>query len=217
MFSDLRNTFDYYIRSYTKFSRKNYNGQIKNTESDYVFDILNEYFEIEFQDNISILDIGSKNWAYVRGEYNFFSQYGKNLKLDGVEIDAYRLYSNLYSRYEVAKFYIKDLDGVNYIPDDVLNIQTKYDYIIWLLPFVTIYPLKKWGLPEKYFMPERLLEHAYSILDKKMLIINQGEEEAEIQKTLLDKAGICYTFLGEIVADKTIFKNKRYGYLIKKI
>ena len=145
MFNDFKNTFDFYIRSRTKFSRKNYQGKIKTAESDYVFDILTKYFKIEFQENTSVLDIGSKNWAYVRGEYNFFNQSCNRLLLDGVEIDAYRLYSNLYSRYEVAKFYIKELAGVNYYPDDLLNIKTKYDYIIWLLPFVSIYPLKKMG------------------------------------------------------------------------
>ena len=216
MFNNLKNIFDYYIRSYTKFSRKNYQSEIENPENDYVFDVLNKYFDIVFQDNITALDIGCKNWAYVRGEYNFFNQYCNKLQLDGVEIDAYRLYPNLYSRYEVAKFYMRDLSGVSYYPDDLLNIKTRYDYIVWLLPFVSLYPLKRWGLPEKFFMPEKLLEHAYSLLSRKMLIINQGKEEAEIQRKLLDRAEINYTFLGEIISDKPIFQNKRYGYLISK-
>lgn len=220
MFEDLKNKFDFYIRTKTKFSRKNYSGNINNSEAKYLLDILTNYFPIDFQENISVLDIGSKNWAYVKGEYDFFKNYSNQLVLDGVEIDAYRLNSNFYSRYEIAQFYIKNLQGVNhgvnYYPDNLLNINKKYDYIIWLLPFITIYPLQKWGLPKKYFMPEKLLEHAYKLLNKQMLIINQGEEEAEIQKTILNNLGIEYKELGTIESQALEFKNTRYGFLMQK-
>ena len=224
MFNDLRNKFDFYIRTKTKFSKKNYSGNINNPESEYLFEILTNYFPIDFEESISVLDIGSKNWAYVKGEYDFFKNYSNQLILDGVEIDAYRLNSNFYSRYEIAQFYIKNLQGVNlevnqgvnYYPDNLLNINKKYDYIIWLLPFVTIYPLQKWGLPKKYFMPEKLLEHAYKLLNKQMLIVNQGEEEAEIQKTMFDNLGIEYKELGTIESQALEFKNSRYGFLVIK-
>ena len=215
MFNDLKNRFDFFIRSHTKFSRKNYRGEIENRESAYVFDILNKYLKPDYQESLKVLDIGSKNWAYVRGEYNFFRQFTSKLFLDGVELDAYRLYSNLYSRYEAAMFYIKGLENVNYYPDNLLNIRGKYNYIIWLLPFVTPYPLKCWGLPMKYFMPEKLLKHAYELLDGEMFIVNQGEEEAEIQKAMLEKLRIPYKFLGIISSKALEYKNLRYGYVIK--
>lgn len=216
MFEDLKNRFDFFIRSHTKFSRKNYRGEAENPEADYVYDILSQNFKVDFQDSLSVLDIGSKNWAYVRGEYKFFKNHCKALKLDGVEIDAYRLYSNLYSRYEAAQFYINGLEGVSYYADDLLNIKSRYDYIIWLLPFVTKYPLKRWGLPERFFMPEKLLKHAYEILEKQMLIVNQGKEEAEIQKALLDKLGIPYESPGIVSSKALEFKNARYGFLVTK-
>ena len=216
MFDDLRNRFDFFIRSKTKFSRKNYKGEIENPECDYVYDILSQFMKPKERDSLRVLDIGSKNWAYVRGEYRFFRQFSPNLELDGVEIDAYRLYSNFYSRYEAAKFYIKGLEGVNYYPEDLLNIGGKYDYIVWLLPFVTPYPLKRWGLPERYFMPEKLLKHAYGLLEREMFIVNQGEEESEIQRALLEKLKIPYEFLGTISSKALEFKNLRYGYIIKK-
>ena len=97
-----------------------------------------------------------------------------------------------------------------------MNISDKYDYIIWLLPFVTPYPLEQWGLPKNYFMPQRLLEHACEILKKEMLIVNQGEQEAKIQQTLIDRTGLKYKFLGEIKSSIEIFKNPRYGFLVSK-
>lgn len=169
MFNELKNRFDFFIRSKTKFSRKNYFEDESLTEdlNNYTFDILSQYLKIQPAKSLKVLDIGSKNWAYVKGEYKFFKQFTPELRLDGVEIDAYRLYSNFYSRYEVAKFYTKNLAGVNYFPDNLLNINNEYDYIVWFLPFVTQYPHKRWGLPEKYFMPEKLLNHAFNILKKR--------------------------------------------------
>lgn len=213
---DLKNSIDYYIRSITKFSRKNFSEDLELTKdiNDYMFDVLSKTFEIPFNENLKVLDIGSKNWEYVRGQHSFFKQHCNSLKLDGVEIDAYRLYSNFYSRYETAKFYIKNLDGANYYPCDVLDIKEKYDYITWFLPFVTKFPLKKWGLPQSKFMPERLLSHVYGLLKNKMLIVNQGEVEAQIQEELLKKLNIPYKYLGVIKSDTYEFKNERHGFII---
>ena len=126
---DLKNKIDYYLRTLTKFSRKNYSedSELKQAINNYTFDVLSKALKPVSQDNLRVLDIGSKNWEYAKGEYNFFKQFCNNLKLDGVEIDAYRLYSNFYSRYEVAKFYIKDLDGAEYYADNLLNINKKYE------------------------------------------------------------------------------------------
>lgn len=215
---DLRNSFDYYLRSVTKFSRKNYSEDLEVTRAvnEYTFDILSQVFDLKKTEKLRVLDIGSKNWEYVRGEYKFFNQYCEEIELHGVEIDAYRLYANFYSRYEYAKFYAQDLNGASYYPDNLLNMKGKYDYIVWFLPFVTKYPLRKWGLPDKLFMPEKLLKHAYEILNKEMLILNQGEEEAEIQKSLLDKADIKYKELGILKSDALEYKNERYGFIIVK-
>ena len=215
---DLKNKIDYYLRTLTKFSRKNYfeDLELKQAINNYTFDVLSKALKPVSQDNLRVLDIGSKNWEYAKGEYNFFKQFCNNLNLDGVEIDAYRLYSNFYSRYEVAKFYIKDLDGAEYYADNLLNINKKYDYIVWFLPFVTKYPHKRWGLPENMFMPEKLLAHAYKILKKEMLIINQSEEEAKIQQQLLESQNIPYKPLGVIKSNFYEFKNQRYGFVVKK-
>ena len=184
MFEDLKNNIDFFIRNNTKFSRKNY---IEKNESEierniaqnkYVKEILERHFLKSQKAQLQVLDIGCKNWFYAKGEYEFFSEFSSDFMLDGVEIDAYRLYSNFYSRYEVAKFYIKDLKNVNYIAGNLLNIDKKYDYIIWFLPFVTYEPHKFWGLPKKHFCPEKLLSHAVSLLNDggQMMILNFWEK-----------------------------------------
>ena len=225
MFDEIRNNIDFFLRNITKFSRKNYvetdDKLIKRNllENKYTTDILNKYLSKNESLQIRILDIGSKNWFYAKGEYEYFKSFSKNFSIDGVEIDAYRLYTNLYSRFEVAKYYTKDLENTHYIADNLLNIHNKYDYIIWILPFVTPEPLKYWGLPKRYYCPDKLLKHAYDLLNTngQMLIINQGAQEAQKQKDLLNSLRINHTELGEVKSSYFEYAQKRFGFLVKKL
>ena len=100
----------------------------------------------------------------------------------------------------------------------MLDLKGKYDYIIWFLPFVLKNPHKLWGLPMKYFCPEKMLSHSYNLLNQngQMLIINQGELEAKAQKELLNELNIKYLELGEVESEYFKYQNKRFGFLIKK-
>ena len=168
--------------------------------------------------SLSILDIGSKNWNYSGSEYVFFKHFSSDLKLDGIELDAYRLCTNLFNRYEISKFYTKDLDGAKYHAGDFMAHNKKYDYIIWILPFITEYPHLKWGLPLKYFRPEEMLSHAYSLLNEngEMLIFNHGENEYNIQKELISKLGLNCELIGEVENEFNPYRNKRFCSIIVK-
>ena len=221
LLDNLKNSFDFTIRSKFNFSRKNYYEEPKlvNILRDiYYFNVLRNCFSDIAAKNLSVLDIGSKNWEYVNSEYSFFASCADNFTLNGIELDAYRLNSNLYSRYEIAKFYIKNKPSAKYIAGDFMNHNQKYDYIIWILPFITQYPLVKWGLPLKYFKPEKMLLHAYELLKDKgeLLIVNQGESEYLIQKQLNQKLGMDARYYGEIEDKFNLFKNKRYCLKIAK-
>ena len=188
----------------------------------YYLNLFDKSFSKKTKDNVSVLDIGSKNWEYVKSEYVFFKSFINDFILNGIELDAYRMCSNFYNRYEIARFYIKGLQNVNYIQGDFVKHQQKYDYIIWILPFITKHPLVKWGLPLKYFKPQEMLIHAYNLLksEGELLIINQGEEEYLIQQELINKTipNNIYLPLGEIEDSFGIFKNKRFcSKLIKKV
>jgi len=186
-------------------------------ENLYTIDFLDKYLGIDFKDEIKVLDIGCKNWFYAKGEYLFFKKYCKNLILDGIELDANRLYSSFYSRKEVAKFYTRNTN-VNYIAGDFLEVNDYYDYMVWILPFVVKEPLLKWGLPIRYFKPEKMLKHAYDLLNEngKIFIINQGEAEYEIQKMLCKKLNIPFSEIDEVKSDFLEYEISRYAILIKK-
>jgi len=224
LLEDLRNNVDFFIRTKTKFSRKDFvekNEKLierNRMENLYTKSILESGFEKRVFSSIKVLDIGCKNWFYAKGEYEFFESFCDEIFLDGVEIDAYRLYSNFYSRYEVAKYYTKGLKNTNYIVGNLLDLEDEYDYIIWFLPFVLVEPHQYWGLPKKYFYPEKLLEHAFNLLSEngQMLIVNQGEDESRTQKEMLAKLGIKYKDLGEVKNEFFEYKHKRFAVLIQK-
>ena len=185
-------------------------------ENLYFLDIFDKYFP-SCKQNSFICDIGSKNWYYAKSEYIFFEKRGIK-KLDGIELDINRLNLNFYSRKEIAKFHIKNLLNTNYLAKDFLLHEEKYDYIIWILPFVSKYPHIKWGLPLKYFEPEKMLVHAYNLLNDKgeLLIVNQGENEYNIQKNLIENLNIKAEYFGEIEDIFDVFSHKRYCLKIKK-
>ena len=214
IYNDLREKYDF--KSLENISEKTFFLNM------YLLNVFDKSISKKQNKAISVLDIGSKNWDYVKSEYAFFKSFTKDLTLNGIELDAYRMNSNFYSRYEVAKFYKKGLINTNYIVGDFMEHMQKYDYIIWILPFITEYPLIKWGLPLKYFKPLEMLLHAYDLLtpNGELLIINQGEKEYTIQQELINKMNINtpYIPLGEIEDSFGIFKNKRYySKLIKTI
>jgi len=243
-FDDLRNSFDFFLRSRITFSRKDYKEKgcldencpvnetlkkydlplLKNLsernikENLYFLNIYDKYLSKKQCSKISLLDIGSKNWNYVKSEYLFVSSLSEEPHLDGIELDGYRLNNKFYSRFEIAKFYTKDLQNTHYTVGDFMEHKGSYDYIIWILPFITEYPLLRWGLPLKFFKPKKMLEHAYSLLNEggELLIINQGEEEYKIQQELNKELGLIAEYFGEIEDKFNLFKNKRFASKISK-
>ena len=224
MFEDFKNSIDFFIRNITRFSRKNFveknadNLKRNEFENLYTKDVLEKHFKKIEKENIKILDIGCKNWFYAKGEWEFFNNFCSDFSLFGIELDPYRLYSNFFSRYEVAKFHIKDLKNTTYIKGNLLDLSEKYDYIVWFLPFIFKKSHILWGLPEKYFYPEKLLKHAFRLLENngQMLIVNQGEKEAQMQENMLKNLNIPYKSLGKIENEFFTYQNKRFGFIINK-
>lgn len=243
-FENIRNNIDFFIRNNFVFSRINYSeesedkSEIKSfLENKYDLSLLEKVTKQNYKDNlyflecfekyigknkkdeISILDIGSKNWYYAKSEFIFFESFSSKFILNGIELDGNRLYSTFYSRKEVAKYHIKNLNNTKYIVGDFLKHNEKYDYIIWILPFITKYPHVKWGLPLKHFKPLEMLKHSYNLLKEggEILIINQGIDEYNIQKEMNERLNLEAIYFGEIQDNYGIYKNKRYcSKIIKK-
>ena len=190
-------------------------------ESLYVLELMDRFFPIlALSETVRSLDVGSKNFAYARGLYHFFRNAGGNIRqveLTGIEVDAYQIYSNLHSRYDYALYHTRSLDRCRFIPGDVLEHQERYDVITWFLPFVTKYPLRKWGLPGSLFKPVDLLKHVYGLLKEGgiLLIANKEEKERDIQLDLLRHLRIPFQ-LPERFEPEWIAYAPRYVVVIQK-
>lgn len=188
-----------------------------------MIELLKKYLETYIKkDNIAILDIGSKNWFYAFGEHQFFkySNLKKSINLKGVEIDAFRLYSNFHSRYDYAQYHIKNLDDTGYLAIDLLKHNDKYDFITWFFPFLTELPLLEWGLPLSSFKPAEMLLHSYKLLKPEgvMLIVNQDEKEYKIQQKLCQDLKIEALHMGEFESSFIDYGHKRFvSLIIKKV
>ena len=209
-----------FFEKYNLENLKNNSTRLNYLENLYRIDILNSSLELNQNNDINILDIGSKNWFYAPAEWHFFKykSFNKDISLTGIEIDPYRLYQNLCTRYDYAMYYIKNLDNTRYIGQNLLDHGGKYDYITWFFPFVTCEPLLHWGLPLNCFSPDELMIKAYSLLKKdgRILIMNQGSHEYEIQSAMLDKLNIPYIQNGIFESVFLEYEAERFITIITK-
>lgn len=213
-----KETENYLLKKYPLNEYKNSINTKTYIQNIYMLSILDQYFPQENHESIKILDLGAKNFVYLFALASFFSQQATDIKIKGIEIDANKLDANFYSRKEIANYYTAKVKNAEYVCEDFLNNQEKFDIIIWILPFLFKNPLLKWGLPLKFFCPEKMLTHAYESLDAngKIFIINQGEDEYLEQIRLCNNFGIKYELLGEIKSIFNPFEKQFFGLIIKK-
>lgn len=186
--------------------------QSEYKENLYILDLLDRYLS-SVPIHYPGLDIGCRNFSHLPALHTF-SQHPWH----GVELDAHARYWNGYTRHAYGQWMASQYKECRYIADSLLNIEGRYSFIYWVLPFVSPAPLAYWGLPARFFQPEDLLQKAWNLLDTEgiMLIINQGGTEAETQKALFEKVAIKAQSIGEISSLFSPFQIKRYGWIIEK-
>jgi len=129
------------------------------------------------------LDVGAKNATHLPGQYAF-----RPGPWDLVEVDAHRRYVDFTTRGAHGRAMAARFRAARYLAQDVNTVSRRYALITWFLPFVVESPHRAWGLPRELFQPERTLAHVLSLLAEggALVIVNQGEAEAEVQARLLD-------------------------------
>lgn len=145
---------------------------------------------------INVADIGPSHWFYVQSLYALLRWWNSSgsrvISLKGYEVDAFRIYNDLYSRADHAYAHIRTLAGVEYIPSGFTKQENQYHLITMLFPFVFEKDHLEWGLPSDLFCPNRLLQSAWASLKPGgiLMIVNQGIEEHEAQKARLQALGM---------------------------
>jgi hypothetical protein len=141
------------------------------------------------------LDIGSKNFSYAPAIFSWIQKRTQNfsstyrIDLTGIEVDANRLYSNLYNRIECSKYYSSLVPSARMLAGDFLDHETgggKFGLVTLFYPFVSEYPLLQWGLPLRKFRPEAMFEKISLLLDDggTLVVSNMNKEEFSILEKL---------------------------------
>lgn len=181
-------------------------------ESLYVLDVLDRHLP-RAEIRTRCLDIGSRKWSYLPGLCSY-----TQTPWDGVEIDANQRYITLDTRRAHAQYMLSEYPDSRYISGSVLKLSGSFPLITWFLPYMSEESFSASRLPERYFQPQKLLIHAVSLLAPKgrMLILNQGKKERDLQQAMFEKLGITAKALGKIESPFTPYKKERYGWLIEK-
>lgn len=145
----------------------------------------------------SALDVGTKNFESAPGLWGALQRGSAlprgALRLVGVEIDAYVIYRNLYSRADAAAYYAGLLPGdARYVPGDVCTVEERFDLVTCFFPFLTPSPLLWWGLPRRLLQPEAFFAHvcARVLPGGLLVVVNHSVEERDIQRGLFTAAGL---------------------------
>lgn len=114
-------------------------------------------------DPLRVLDIGAKTWHYVRGIHALLRLRGdgpRDLRLTGVEIDAFRVYRDLHSRWDWAHWHASTCPGTRYLAMDALDFHHPQDLVLLFLPIMFEEEHLDWGLSLAQYRPDTLFTHA---------------------------------------------------------
>ena len=143
------------------------------------------------------VDIGSKDFVYATALHAYLRQRNHaETELCGIEPEAYRIYWNLYRRGDHARYYaacVNQSQGaqrVDYQVADWLSWhpEQSYDLITCFFPFLYADLSDAWGLPRRFFQPQRLYTKAMQQAPS-VLLFHQGPEETQDSLRLIDQIG----------------------------
>lgn len=159
------------------------------------------------------LDIGAGGWSYLPALASF-----AGAVWDGIELDAHRRDWTLATRRGYAGHMLRLAPACRYLAGSLLELDDRYAGITWFLPFITPAAFDASRLPRAEFRPQPMLDHAWSLLAPggALFVVNQGEDEAVVQRELFDTAGIAALSLGRLDSAFTPFRIPRYGWLARR-
>ncbi|HEY9855353.1 MAG TPA: hypothetical protein V6D05_06410 [Stenomitos sp.] len=129
----------------------------------------------ELPAELSVLDVGAKDWHYLPGLQRFLGRVGatevRSLQLTGIELDPYYRYDDGYTRYDYAQAYMRECPACRYLVGDVRTHEGTYDLALVLFPFWREREVLDWGLPGGYFDIDGLLRHVRGLVKPGSLLV----------------------------------------------
>ena len=183
-------------------------------ENLYLLDVLDAYVPATDILKRKAIDIGCRNFCHLPALFAFFPG-----AWTGIEVDAHTRYKNGYTRRAYGEYMAAQFPNARYRAQSFLAVQGQYQLMVWLLPFLFWGTQKAWGLPNQFFAPREMLLKALSVLAPQgiLFIVNQGEDEAQYQESLLKECDANCQAVGEIRSVFSPFKKQRFGWLVKGV
>ena len=134
-----------------------------------------------------------------------------------VERDAHRRYLTGHTRRAVGEAIAARFPGCRFFAGDVRELDGAYARVTWFLPFVVAEPHAAWGLPAALFDPPGTLAAVLQRLAPggELLVLNQGEAEAEVQEGLFRAAGVAVEALGRVESPLSPYRRPRFGWRVR--
>lgn len=178
--------------------------------------------EVRLPDSLTALDAGAGDWFYVQPLYEVLRRFGtavpRQVRLDGVELDAYALYRGWRSRHDWAEAYVGELPRVRYLPGEIAAYGRQVDLALMLFPFLFPADAQRWGLPRRYVQPAAVLAHVWSrvLPGGTLLIANLGEAERQQQSRLLKEAGLRPVWSERFDSPLFSYEQPRFVTVVKR-
>lgn len=133
-----------------------------------------------------VLDLGSRDFSYAPALSLYLGQYFLRFEVLGLELDPFRMFTNLYRRGDLASYYVDLVNRLgppearfDYRQGDWLEESPKpYDLITCFFPFLYEDLHRRFGLPRRTFDPRRTYEKIFASA-KRAIFFHQGKEELQ--------------------------------------
>lgn len=162
----------------------------------FYYSALKHLGELPLTGPLSVLDIGSRHFAYAPGLAAYLCEASTQFELTGLELDPYRLYYDFYRRGDLGRYYAEisnemfgPLGRVNYQQGDFVNYEAgagRLSLITYFFPFLFRDLHRKFGLPSQTFAPEKHYQKALE-LSSHLILFHQGELELEASKNIISR------------------------------
>lgn len=167
-----------------------------------------------------VLDIGSKNFSYAVGIFEFIKHIndGEAPRTTGIELDANRLYTNLYTRHECANYYTSLIPEASFKGGDFLSedFEAPFDLVINFFPFVLLDSLLDWGLPRRCFNPTAMFSKCHRILKEEGLLVLSYTDEEEYLAGQIILENCQFKEMGHIVIETGLTPKPMFASIYEK-
>ena len=159
------------------------------------------------------LDVGALNWTYLTALVTF-----KPGPWEGVELDAFQRYISFDTRGAQARHRAKRYPDATYTVGNIMEHRGAWGLVTWFFPYVTPGPLVSAGLPDRFFDPQEMLTHVWSLVAPggSLFVMNVDANENAHQRALFQRSGIDAQELGRVISVFDDDEDENHAWLAQK-